>query len=153
MLVLPYEVHEIIAAHGETSYPNEGCGLLLGHVEDGRNVVTGARPLPNVWPVESEKPERFRIAEDDWRDVELEAISEGLDIVGIFHSHPDSLPVASPRDLDWASWPGYSYLITQVVMGRSGLSRSWQLAADRSGFIEEIIEIKESHAKSQRAQS
>lgn len=135
-------MHERIAAHGAASYPYEGCGLLLGLAENGRNVVVDARPLANVWPVESEKPERFRIAEDDWRDVELEAMSEGLDVVGIFHSHPDHPPVASPRDLAWASWSGYSYLITQVVNGRPALSRSWQLAADRSSFIEEALKIE-----------
>jgi len=135
-------IHEQIAAHGAASYPHEGCGLLLGMAEDGRNTVVAARPLPNVWPVESEKPERFRIAEDDWRDVELDAMSEGLDVIGIFHSHPDHPPVASPRDLAWASWPGYSYLITQVVDGRPTHSRSWQLAADRSGFIEEDVVIE-----------
>jgi proteasome lid subunit RPN8/RPN11 len=91
--------------------------------------------------VASEKPERFRIAEDDWRDAELDAAAEGLDVIGIFHSHPDHPPVASPRDLAWASWPGYSYLITQVVAGQAGVSRSWQLAADRTGFLDEIVEI------------
>lgn len=142
MLAIPSPVHAQIAAHGAASYPHEGCGLLLGHAEDGRNIVVEARPLPNVWPVESEKPERFRIAEDDWRDVELDAMGDGLDVVGIFHSHPDHPPVASPRDLAWASWPGYSYLITQVVAGEPGVSRSWQLAADRSGFVEESVSIE-----------
>ena len=142
MLTIPIPIHAQIAAHGAASYPNEGCGLLLGTVKDGRNVVAEAVPLPNVWPVESEKPERFRIAEDDWRDVELEAMSNGLDVIGIFHSHPDHPPVASPRDLAWASWPGYSYLITQVVGGEPGVSRSWQLVVDRSGFVEEMVAIK-----------
>jgi proteasome lid subunit RPN8/RPN11 len=64
----------------------------------------------------------------------------GLDVIGIFHSHPDDVPVASPRDLAWASWPGYSYLITQVLKGEPTFSRSWQLQADRSGFFEEEIE-------------
>lgn len=142
MLILPSSIHALIAAHGADAYPNEGCGLLLGAVdEDGRNVVVDARPLPNVWPVESEKPERFRIATEDWRDVELSAMADGLDVIGIFHSHPDHPPVASPRDLAWASWPGYSYLITQVVGGQPAHSRSWQLAADRSGFVEEVVEV------------
>ncbi len=142
MLILPSSIHALIAAYGAAAYPNEGCGLLLGAVdEDGRNVVVDARPLPNVWPVESEKPERFRIATEDWRDVELSAMADGLDVIGIFHSHPDHPPVASPRDLAWASWPGYSYLITQVVGGRPAHSRSWQLAADRSGFVEEGVEV------------
>lgn len=142
MLLIPGTIYDIIAAHGAASYPHEGCGLLLGSAEGDRNVVTAARPLPNVWPVESEKPERFRIAAEDWRDVELDAAAEGLDVIGIFHSHPDHPPVASPRDLAWASWPGYSYLITPVIGGQPGVSRSWQLAADRSGFLEEDLEIE-----------
>lgn len=142
MLIIPVTIYDQITAHGVVSYPYEGCGLLLGYAEDVRNVVVEARPLPNVWPVESEKPERFRIAEDDWRDVELDAMSGGLDVVGIFHSHPDHPPVASPRDLAWASWPGYSYLITQVVAGEPVISRSWQLATDRSGFVEESVSIE-----------
>jgi len=145
MLVIDQVLHDQIKAHGAASYPYEGCGLLLGEARPDGNIVTAVRPLPNVWPVESEKPERFRIAEVDWRDVELEAMSAGLDVVGVFHSHPDHPPVASPRDLAWAGWSGYSYLITQVVAGQPAASRSWQLAVDRSGFIEEEIIINSSH--------
>ncbi len=143
MLLLNQQAHETIAAHGAASYPFEGCGLLLGVSENGRNVVRQARPLANVWPVESEKPERFRIDPADWLAVELEAAADGLDVVGIFHSHPDHPPVASPRDVAWAAFVGYSYLITQVAGGVPSQSRSWQLIADRSGFVEEEIEIRE----------
>jgi len=139
MLILPPHFHAEIRAHGAASYPHEGCGLLLGETVNGDNVVRAVRPLPNVWPVEDEKPERFRIDPADWRDVELEALSEGLDVVGVFHSHPDCPPVASPRDVAWAAFAGYSYLITQVVAGTPGVSRSWQLLPDRSGFVEEQI--------------
>ena len=139
MLHLPQALHEAIREHGARSYPFEGCGLLLGRVEEGVNVVTAVRPLPNVWPVEEEKRERFRIAESDWRDVEVEAMLADLDIIGVFHSHPDHPPVASPRDLAWAAWPGYSYLITRIAGGAPHSSRSWQLLPDRSGFVEEPI--------------
>ena len=140
MLKIAQEIFDQIKAHGVESYPYEGCGLLLGHVENGANVVTAVRPLPNVWPVEKEKPTRFRIAENDWRDVEIEAMVNDLDVLGIFHSHPDHPPVASPRDLAWAAWSGYSYLITEIRAGRPGASRSWQLNNDRSSFSEEKIE-------------
>lgn len=144
MLQLSKALHEQIQQHGSNSYPYEGCGFLLGRMEDGINIVTDIRPMANVWPVEEEKRVRFRIAEDDWRDVELAAMKgEAPDIVGIFHSHPDSEPVASPRDLKWASFPGYSYLITQVNEGQPSHSRSWQLREDRSGFLEEKIEIRD----------
>ncbi len=142
MLKLSDELHRQVMAHGASAYPFEGCGLLLGRVESGVNLVTGLRPMANVWPVEEEKRERFRIAENDWRDAEFAAMAADLDIIGIFHSHPDCEPVASPRDLNWASWPGYSYIITEVLQGEPTHSRSWQLKADRSGFLEEEIEIE-----------
>jgi proteasome lid subunit RPN8/RPN11 len=140
MLKLTATALEKIKAHGRVAYPYEGCGLLLGRAEEGSNMVTAARPLANVWPVEEEKRTRFRIAENDWRDVELEAMLDDLDVVGVFHSHPDHPPVASARDLAWAAWPGISYLITEVRAGEPGASRSWQLKSDRSGFVEEKIE-------------
>lgn len=143
MLQLPAHLHARLQAHAADAYPYEGCGVLLGTAENGRTTVHALRPLPNVWPVEAEKRVRFRIAPDDWRDAELAALEDGLDIVGIFHSHPDHPPVASPRDLAWASWPGYSYLITEVRDGQPVGSRSWQLAADRSGFVEEPIELQD----------
>lgn len=142
MLKLSDALHQQVMAHGAAAYPYEGCGLLLGRVESGVNIVTELRPMANVWPVEEEKRERFRISENDWRDAEFAAMAADLDIVGIFHSHPDCEPAASPRDLNWASWPGYSYIITEVLQGKPTHSRSWQLKADRSGFLEEEIEIE-----------
>jgi proteasome lid subunit RPN8/RPN11 len=72
--------------------------------------------------------------------VEMEATMQDLDIIGVFHSHPDHPPVASPRDLAWAAWPGYSYLITEIRTGQPASSRSWQMLGDRSGFAEEQLE-------------
>lgn len=139
MLKLTTQIHNQIKAHGAASYPYEGCGLLLGRAENGDNIVTDIRSMENVWPNEAEKPIRFSIDPQAWQQAELEAMLNGLDVIGIFHSHPNDVPVASPRDLAWASWPGYSYLITQVLQGEPTYSQSWQLAEDRSGFVEEKI--------------
>jgi proteasome lid subunit RPN8/RPN11 len=143
MLRIRRDLYRTIEQHGVKSYPYEGCGLLLGRAEEDVNVVTAVRPLPNVWPEEGERGVRFRIAEEDWRDVEIEAISNDIDVIGVFHSHPDHPPAASPRDLAWAAWPGYSYLITQIGGGTPEKSRSWQLLPDRSGFIEETIDFQD----------
>ncbi|ELZ96109.1 hypothetical protein C440_05475 [Haloferax mucosum ATCC BAA-1512] len=40
-----------------------------------------------------------------------EAESEDDDIVGFYHSHPDTDPFPSDADREQASWPGYVYLI------------------------------------------
>ncbi len=150
MLTIPKEIQEQIQAHGVAAYPYEGCGLLLGtavsagsrQAVPNHNIVAAIRPTQNVWPVEAEKTVRFRIDEQEWVQAELEAMRQGLDVIGVFHSHPDSPPVASPRDLAWAAFAGYSYLITEIRNGVVGDGRSWQLLPDRSGFIEEKVEIR-----------
>ncbi|MCA9982719.1 MAG: M67 family metallopeptidase [Anaerolineales bacterium] len=141
MLQLPENLLRDIEAHGASTYPHEGCGLLLGQASEGLNVVEALLPVPNKWPNEEEKPVRFLIEPGDMIEAELTAAAAGQDVLGIFHSHPDHDPIASPRDLAWATWPGYSYLITAVRRGIPAESRSWQLLADRSGFTEEAVEI------------
>ena len=141
MLKLTQTLQTQINAHGIVSYPNEGCGLLLGHSDNGNNVVKSILPVPNRWENEAEKPIRFRIAPADMLAAEMEAIAQDLDIIGVFHSHPDNPPIASPRDLKWAAWAGFSYLITEIRSAKSAGSRSWQLLLDRSGFVEEKVEL------------
>lgn len=146
MLKIDKRLKQEIESHGIASYPYEGCGLLLGRQVNGGNghvdnVVSSLFPAANSWAVEDEKRERFLISPDDMLQAELAAASQGLDIVGIFHSHPDHPPIASPRDVAWAAWPGHSYLITEIRAGQSRQSRSWQLLPDRSGFEEEKVEF------------
>lgn len=148
MLKIDKRLKSAIETHGVASYPYEGCGLLLGRQVNGENggvdnVVTSLFPVANSWEVEEEKQERFRISPKDMLQAELAAASQGLDIVGIFHSHPDHPPIASPRDVEWAAWPGHSYLITEIRQGQPRQSRSWQLLNDRTGFEEEAVEFLE----------
>ncbi len=139
MLRLTRSQLQAIEDHGASAYPDEGCGLLLGRHENGFNIVAGIFPTENAWAVPEERPVRFLIPPVAMVQAELAAAAQGMDVIGVFHSHPDHEPVASARDLAWATWPGYSYLITAVRAGRPAESRSWQLEADRSGFREEPV--------------
>ena len=141
MLRLSRRLQDELGLHGVQAYPNEGCGLLLGRIEDGDNLAETLYSVENHWEVEEERRQRFRITSTDMLRAELAAAEQNLEVIGVFHSHPDCEPVASPRDLAWAAWPGYSYLITEVRHGRAVGSRSWQLLDDRSGFVEEEIKI------------
>jgi proteasome lid subunit RPN8/RPN11 len=140
MLILSAELHDEIRAHGVRSYPLEGCGLLVGTTAGDVNTVAAVRPVSNVWPVEAEKIERFEIDPQELLAVELEAMQDDLGVIGVFHSHPDHPPIASPRDLAWAGWDVYSYLITEITAAGAGASRSWKVLPERSGFVEEVIE-------------
>lgn len=141
MLTIPQNIQAQIEAHGVTSYPYEGCGLLLGTLDGDQGLVVEAKPMANVWPDEEERRIRFKIDEREWISAEFAAMSNDLDIIGIFHSHPDHPPIASPRDLAWAGFTGYSYLITEIRDGQPQASCSWQLNEDRTGFFEEEVKI------------
>lgn len=143
MLQLTPSLERQIQEHGVAAYPYEGCGLLLGSQAGDRSVVEAIFPVENRWEVEEEKRERFLIEPASMFAAEMAALRQGLDIIGIYHSHPDHPPIASPRDLAWATWPGYSYLITEVRNGQAAASRSWQLAEDRSGFVEEPLLVRD----------
>ena len=138
-LNLTEEVLAQIHAHGENAYPEEGAGLMLGNDDDDGRVVTVIFPLTNSRE-ESARHNRYLITPQDMLAGEMEADRLGLDVVGIFHSHPDHPSLPSEFDREWAL-PWYSYLITSVVEGKARDSRSWRLSENRDSFAEETIQI------------
>jgi proteasome lid subunit RPN8/RPN11 len=139
MLTIHPNALSALEAHGEAAYPSEGAGLLLGRVSDGHKRVVDILPLANRWGAE-EQHRRFLLTPQDMLHGEAEAARRGLDVIGVFHSHPDHVAEPSGFDRDWAL-PWYSYLITAVEKGSAVVSRSWLLKEDRSGFDEEEIQM------------
>jgi proteasome lid subunit RPN8/RPN11 len=138
MLIIPASVQSAIQAHGEAAYPNEGAGLLLGEAANGSKTVVDILPVGNEWEA-GEQYHRYLITPQDVLRGESVAARRGLDVVGIFHSHPDHVAEPSTMDRDWAL-PWYSYIITTIQQGRAVQSRAWLLRDDRSAFDEEDIQ-------------
>lgn len=109
------------------AYPSEACGWLLG--SDGRVVAT--RPERNE--TGHAKASHYLMGPESYRDATRAARAAGLDVVGVFHSHPDHPARPSATDLAEA-WPSWLYVIVPVTSGRSGEPLGWQLRDDRSGF-------------------
>lgn len=126
-----------IRRHGEETYPEECCGFLLGLVESDGNVVHAARPAANS--NENRRNDRYVISPDDYRSAEKAAVEAGLDVVGIYHSHPDHPARPSQTDLESATFPGYTYVIVSIRDGRAAELTAWTLAADRSTFLSEDV--------------
>jgi proteasome lid subunit RPN8/RPN11 len=140
-LLLSQELLQKIHAHGAEAYPEEGAGLLLGREEDGERQVIEILPLTNAREDEA-RHNRYLITAEDMLAGEKEAMRLGLDVVGVFHSHPDHPNRPSEFDRDWAL-PWYSYIITSVNQGQAAASRSWRLSEDRESFQEEALLVKE----------
>jgi proteasome lid subunit RPN8/RPN11 len=127
--------------HGSRHYPEEGAGLLLGIAQDVDRTVVKLLPVQNNFCAES-RHNRYLITPQDILAAEQHAEEIGLDVIGVYHSHPDHPARPSEYDRQMAL-PWYSYLITSVHDGQAQESRSWRIPEDRGQMIEETMQIKE----------
>lgn len=127
-----------IRKHGESTYPYECCGFLLGAREGETNV------LGEAFPAENERREsretRYLITPEQYKRADDYARSAGLGIIGYYHSHPDHPAAPSGYDLDHSCWPGESYIIVAVEQGKSAALNSFT-KPDYTRFEQEEILI------------
>jgi proteasome lid subunit RPN8/RPN11 len=140
MLEITPELLRQIQAHGEAAYPEEGAGFLLGKDDGDHRQVTAILALDNARE-QAARHNRYLLTPQDYLDGENEAARYNLDVLGVFHSHPDHPNRPSEFDREWAM-PWFSYVITSVDHGRAVGSRSWRLAEDRGRFVEEPIQVE-----------
>jgi proteasome lid subunit RPN8/RPN11 len=141
MLSISDKLLQEIMHHAEFHYPEEGAGLLLGQFRGDFRTAVQLLPLKNQVQASS-RHNRYRIEPEDMIRAELKAEELGLDIIGVFHSHPNHPAVPSEFDRERAL-PWYSYVITQIDGTGALESRSWRLSDDRQ-FLEEEIFIQSS---------
>lgn len=137
---LASDVQRDIFGQLEGAYPNEGGGFLLGNLHDGLVVVEDIMQVENVFAID-EQHHRYAMRPQDWMRLEDEAEARGLQLIGYYHSHPDSPAIPSEYDREHAL-PNFVYVITSVSMGRSQDMRVWTLRADRSAFDQLSLEIR-----------
>ena len=138
MLRLSSELEKRIRTDGETAYPNECCGVLIGEVDNaGGKTVKSALTIDNARE-DGEQYHRFLITPEDMMNAEKTARTMKLDVIGFYHSHPDHPSAPSGYDKDHAL-PFYSYVIVSVDKGKAQVLTSWELTDDRIDFIQEKI--------------
>ncbi|PSB16103.1 hypothetical protein C7B69_17980 [filamentous cyanobacterium Phorm 46] len=145
-----------IRSHGESAYPEECCGLLLGTIAHIVKTLVEVLPTDNAWSAEAEEnwPEqkdlteqrRYAIRAEDMLRAMKHARDRNLDIIGIYHSHTDCPAVPSECDRTLA-WAQYSYIIVSVRQGCSEDLRSWSLDTDGNFQAEEILAAEPTQIK------
>jgi len=134
-LHLPTALRRDLASLVEASYPFEACGVMVGRAEAEKVIVEGIFHARNL-NVERAR-DRFLLDPKDFMAADRAAREKGLDIVGIWHSHPDHPARPSITDLE-AAWEGYSYLIIATNVCGANDFRSWRLRDGR--FVEETLQ-------------
>lgn len=141
------EQFDQIRQHGESTYPLECCGVLLGPDRTAEVANNNARVVSMVVECANTKGQaaRTRYKIDPKRLIEIQrgARENGLAILGFYHSHPDAPAYFSRKDLEEAYWPGSSYVIASVMKGAAAEVRSFMLvgAEEEKRFEEEPVEI------------
>jgi proteasome lid subunit RPN8/RPN11 len=143
MLRIHFAEYEALRAHGQETYPNECCGVLLGkHVAGEGNHVQQIVRAGNT--LTDSAHNRYNIAPQELIKIQRQARGLGLDIIGFYHSHPDHPAQWSNTDFAEAHWLGCSYVITSVEQGKAQLTNSFLLTGtgeDDKQFEDEAIQI------------
>ena len=132
--------YQQITVHAEAGYPNEICGILLGSDSEGGHTISGALAIENSFAVD-EQYHRFLITPQDMFRAERLARQQQLDVVGVYHSHPDDEARPSAYDRDHAAWTEWSYIIISVEAGRATAARAWKLRDERDTFDEVALTV------------
>lgn len=125
-----------IILHAESGFPHEVCGVLIGsdgeikHYMECKNLNT--ERAHDRYDLD---PESFKKADEWSRD-------KGMEILGIYHSHPDHPSLPSETDRERA-WPEWIYMIFSINSGKYNDARAWVLEDFDSNFNEAAVELIE----------
>lgn len=133
--IISTEAIAAIKAHAIETFPYECCGFLFGQDGESRQIALAVR-VPNS--KEGDQRRRFEISTQDYLWAEKFALKHNLQLVGVYHSHPNHPAIASETDLAMAL-PYFSYVIISVNNGIPAEIKSWQLAEQERRFEEEEL--------------
>jgi len=133
MIRIETDPWQAMLAHARQAYPNECCGAMLGTIDGDTKNVREAIALQNAF--EGAQAARYELRPEDLLAADKAARSRGMDLIGIYHSHPDCDAYFSTTDLQ-NSCPWYSFVVLSIQKGEFHHANSWlpnfdQTAADK----------------------
>jgi proteasome lid subunit RPN8/RPN11 len=136
MIAISRAAWDAMVAHARAVYPNECCGAMVGSTDGETKRVLEAVPIENTF--EGVQRERYEIAPESLLAADREARARGLELIGIFHSHPDCDAYFSTTDLK-NSCPWYSFVVLSVRQGEVVAAKSFLPDLDQTRADEEEL--------------
>jgi [CysO sulfur-carrier protein]-S-L-cysteine hydrolase len=131
MLRLTKETFARMVAHLNEVYPLEGCGILAGR--DGR--VTRLYPVKN----RLQSPVAYEMEPLEQLAAMLDVEERGLELLGIYHSHPNGPDWPSASDVSLAFYPEAAYVIVSMVDPLSPEARAFRIIDGKVAEVELVI--------------
>jgi [CysO sulfur-carrier protein]-S-L-cysteine hydrolase len=97
----------LMVAHCIRAVPEEGCGLIVGR-PDG--VVVSVHPTRNA----SASAQVYTVDPREQLRIDRQAEEQGLEVIGVFHSHTHTDPWPSPTDVAQAPDPNWHYVVISL---------------------------------------
>jgi len=125
-----------MVAHAQQTYPNECCGAMLGSTDGEEKIVRVALPLQNAF--EGAQAARYQLRPEDLLAADKAARERHMDLIGIYHSHPDCDAYFSKTDLQ-NSCPWYSFVVLSIQKGGFHHANSWLPNVDQTDAAKEEL--------------
>lgn len=108
-MIITQEVFTALERHLFEKHPYEACGILLGYL-DQHHVIRLLQyiPIPNTAP---NPLHHFELDPGIW----VKHVLGTANMIGLFHSHPNSSPYPSPEDME--SLQQYGTLLKAYLIG------------------------------------
>jgi proteasome lid subunit RPN8/RPN11 len=129
------EAWKSLQLQAEAAYPFEGCGLLLGPLSSEKKVHK-IIVLKNALRDEGRGRFDFTFAPQEFMAAQMAAEKENLDVVGIYHTHPDHPPKPSKTDESQPMLSGWMNIIASVHGGKFKEAKAWWREEDSQPFAE-----------------
>ena len=139
MVYLDKEKTKKLIEHAQKESPNEACGLLAGLVKEGDKTRCEVKKVYEMTNT-NKSPTRFFMDPAEQLKVLKDIRSLGLQMVGIYHSHPHSKAYPSAHDVEMAFYPDASYVIISLEDKKKPCVKSFRIAEGK--ITEEAISFK-----------
>lgn len=103
---ITHSIMNHLLSHAREGYPNEVCGLMAGKDGTVSRIFRTTNIDKSSISYMMEPSEQFRAFK--------EMRAEGLELLGIYHSHPTSQAYPSQTDVRLAFYPDVAYLIASL---------------------------------------
>jgi proteasome lid subunit RPN8/RPN11 len=139
-LRLPRSAYLKIIGHCYDGLPEEACGLLAGRLQPGSFVPDGRVEVVYLTANADASARTYSVDSRDLIKSIRAAEAQGLELVGVFHSHTHTEAWPSPTDVRQAMEPTWLYVIVSLKDGDPVL-RSFRIT---DGKIQETPVVLES---------
>ena len=136
MIRIENEAWQSMVKHAREAYPNECCGAMLGSTDGETKNVKVGMVLENAF--EGAQAARYELRPEDLLAADKAAREKGMDLIGIYHSHPDCDAYFSKTDLQ-NSCPWYSFIVLSIQKGEFHHANSWLPNFDQTDAAKEEL--------------